>query len=110
VTGTAAPPGASTGRRIAGLVLGLVLLVLLVYPIGVTAMFAYTSFTGCFLGCSAPEPGSGVVWSVVAGVLLAIPPTLGLVTAGLRSRAAWWSMTAVVLVAVAAWDLAAVAA
>jgi hypothetical protein len=31
-------------------------------------------------------------------------------TAGVRSRAAWWSAAALVLLAVGGWDLAAVAA
>jgi hypothetical protein len=45
---------------------------------------------------------------VVAGVLLALPITLGLLTAGVRSRTAWWSAAALVVLAVAGWDLAAV--
>jgi hypothetical protein len=84
--------------------------VLLTYPIGVVGLLAYTSFTGCFISCSAPAPGSGVVWSVVAGVLLAIPVALGMLTAGVRSRAAWWTAGTLVLLAVGGWDLAAVAA
>ena len=75
-----------------------------------TGLVAYASFTGCFISCSEPEPGAGLVWSAVAAVLLALPLALGLSTAGVRSRAAWWSAAALVLLAVGGWDLAAVLA
>jgi hypothetical protein len=84
--------------------------VLLAYPIGVVGLLAYASFSGCFISCTAPSPGAGLVWSALAGVLLALPPALGMATAGVRSRAAWWSAAALVLLAVGGWDLAAVAA
>jgi hypothetical protein len=105
-----APPRPSTGRRIAGLVIFLVLFALLAYPIGVTGLFAYAGFTGCFISCSAPEPGTGLLWSAVAAVLLALPLALGMATAGVRSPAAWWSASALVLLAVAGRDLVAVLA
>jgi hypothetical protein len=99
----------STGRRIAGFLVGLVLLGLLAYPIGVLGLFAYSSFTGCFISCTTPEPGTGLLWSAVAALLLALPVALGLATAGVRSRAAWWTAAALVLLVVGGWDLAAVA-
>jgi hypothetical protein len=76
----------------------------------VLGLFAYASFTGCFLSCTMPEPGTGLVWSAVAVVLLALPVALGLATAGVRSRAAWWSAAVLVLLVVGGWDLAAVLA
>ncbi|NYJ06473.1 hypothetical protein [Petropleomorpha daqingensis] len=43
-------------------------------------------------------------------MLLALPVAAGLLTAGVRSRAAWWSAAALVLLAVGGWDLLAVLA
>ena len=83
---------------------------LLAYPIAVTGLFAYAGFTGCFISCTTPEPGTGLLWSAIAAVLLAIPLAVGMVTAGVRSRAAWWSAAGLVLLAVGTWDLLAVAA
>jgi hypothetical protein len=91
-------------------VAGLVLLALLTYPIGVLGLLAYSAFTGCFLSCSTPQPGTGLAWSAIGAVLLALPLAVGMSIAGARSRAAWWSATALVLVVVAGWDLAAVLA
>ena len=82
---------------------------LLAHPIGVVGLLAYASFSGCFISCTAPSPGSGLVWSALAGVLLAVPPALGMATAGVRSRAAWWTAGTLVLLAVGGWDLAALA-
>jgi drug/metabolite transporter superfamily protein YnfA len=76
----------------------------------VTGLFAYAGFTGCFLSCSTPEPGTGLLWSAVGAVLLALPLVLGMTAAGVRSRAAWWSAAAFVVLAVVGWDLAAVLA
>jgi hypothetical protein len=91
-------------------VAGLGLLALLAYPIGVLGLLAYSAFTGCFLSCSTPQPGTGLVWSAIAVVLLALPLAVGMSIAGARSRRAWWSAAALVLVVVAGWDLAAVLA
>ena len=101
-------PHPSIGRRLAGLAVGVVLLALLAYPLGVLGLFAYSSFTGCFLECSTPEPGSGVLWSGFAALVMAIPLALGMVVAGVRSRAAWLAAGAVVLVVVVGWDVLAV--
>ena len=92
------------------MVAGLGLLALLAYPIGVLGLLAYSAFTGCFLSCSAPQPGTGLVWSAIAAVLLALPLAVGMSIAGARSRRAWSSAAALVLVVVAGWDLAAVLA
>jgi hypothetical protein len=87
-----------------------VLLPLLAYPIGVAGLFAYAGFTGCFLSCSAPEPGTGLLWSAVGAVLLALPLVLGMTAAGVRSLAGWWCAAAFVVLAVVGWDLTTVAA
>jgi len=91
-------------------VAGLGLLALLAYPIGVLGLLAYSAFTGCFLSCGTPQPGTALVWSAIAAVLLALPLAVGLSIAAARSRRAWWSAAAMVLVVVAGWDLTAVLA
>jgi hypothetical protein len=91
-------------------VAGLVLLALLAYPIGVLGLLAYSAFTGCFLSCSTPQPGTGLAWSAIAAVLLALPLAVGLSIAAARSRRAWWSAAALVLVVVTGRDLTAVLA
>ena len=96
-------PRPSTRRRLAGVVAGLVTLVLLGYPILATALLTYSSFSGCFLECSEPQPGRGVVWSLLTAALLAVPVFLGLAVGGVRSRRARLSWGALVLLAVAAW-------
>jgi len=89
---------------------GLVLLAALAYPLGVLGLFAYASFSGCFIDCGDPEPGVGLGWSAVAAVVLALPFAAALAVAGVRSRTAWWSAGAVVLLAVTTWDVLAVLA
>jgi hypothetical protein len=89
-------------------VAGVVALLCVGYPVVVTAVLAYTSFTGCFISCGTPRPGVGLVWSAVAALLLFLPLALGLAVAGVRSRRAWWTSAAVVLLVAATWDLLAV--
>jgi hypothetical protein len=108
VTASRAHP--STGRRLAGLAVGLVLLACVGYPVVMAGVLAYASFTGCFIECTSPDPGVGLVWSAVAAVALALSLGVGMAVAGVRSRAAWLGAAAVVLLAVAGWDLLAVAA
>lgn len=83
--------------------MGLVTLLLLGYPILVTALLATWSFTGCFLECSARQPGRGVAWSVVTALLLAVPVALGLAVARVRSWSAWLAAGGVVAVVVLGW-------
>jgi hypothetical protein len=96
-------PRPSVGRRLAGLAAGIAALLVLGYPIVVTALLANFSFTGCFLECSEPRPGQGIAWSIVTALLLAAPVFLGLAVARVRSRAARVSAGAAVLVVVTAW-------
>src|SRR5690242_18900272 len=98
-------PRASVGRRLAGLAAGLAALLVLGYPIVVTALLAYFSFSGCFLECSAPQPGRGIVWSVLTALLLAMPVYLGLSVARVRSRGARLTAGAVVGLVVGGWDV-----
>ena len=106
---TANPARPSTARRLAGLAVGLVLLACVGYPVVWAGVFAYASFTGCFIDCTSPDPGAGLFWSAVAAAALALPLAVGMAVAGVRSRVAWLGAAAVVLLAVAGWDLLAVA-
>jgi hypothetical protein len=95
----------TTRRRVAGVAVGIVALLVLGYPMVITALLASFSFSGCFLECSAPQPGRGVAWSVVTAVLLAVPVCLGLAVARVRRRAAWLSAGGVVAAVVLGWAL-----
>src|SRR5689334_9799270 len=96
-------PRPSAGRRLAGLAVGLVALAVVGYPVFITALLANFSFSGCFLECSAPRPGQGIVWSIATATLLAAPVFLGLSVARVRSRAARLGAGAAVLAVVTAW-------
>jgi hypothetical protein len=50
-------------------------------PVAVCGYFALVAFTGCFVGCSDPEPLVGVMYVATALVLLAIPVIAGRYTA-----------------------------
>ncbi len=94
-------------RRVAGVVLGMVLMTLLAQPIAVAALFSYAAFSGCLVDCAdPPDTGGGLLWSAVTAVGLAIPVAIGMGVAGVRSRRAWLLAGAVVLAAVAAWAVA----
>jgi drug/metabolite transporter superfamily protein YnfA len=93
----------SAGRCLAGVAAGFVALVLLGYPILMTALLAYSSFSGCFLECRAPQPGRGVVWSLVGAGLLAVPVFLGLSVARVRSGRVRLSAGALVALVVVGW-------
>jgi hypothetical protein len=80
------------------------------YPLIAVALFAYSSFSGCFISCSAPSPGAGLLWSAFTAVLLLAPIAVGLAVAGARSRRVWFGALVVVLVAVTVWDVLAVLA
>ena len=61
--------------------MGLGVLALVAVPVAVSGYFALAAFTGCFLGCSDPEPLVGILYVVTALVLLAIPVIAGRYTA-----------------------------
>ena len=91
-------------RRVAGVVLGMVLMTLLAQPIAVAALFSYAAFSGCAVDCAdPPDAGGGLLWSAVTAVGLAIPVAAGLGVAGVRSRRGWLVAGGLVLAAVAAW-------
>ena len=96
-------PRPSLGRRLAGLAAGAAGLLVLGYPIIVTALLANFSVSGCFLECTAPRPGRGVAWSAATALLLALPVWLGLSVARVRSRAARLGAGVAVVAVVVAW-------
>ncbi|MGY1610131.1 hypothetical protein [Geodermatophilus sp. SYSU D00700] len=94
-------------RRVAGVLLGIVVTTLLTQPIAVAALFSYAAFSGCLVDCAdPPDLGGGLLWSAVTAVGLAIPLALGMAVAGVRSRRAWLAAGAVVLGLVVAWAVA----
>jgi hypothetical protein len=96
-------PRPTLRRRLAGLAAAIAALLVLGYPILVTALLANVSFSGCFLECSEARPGRGIAWSLLTALLLAAPVFLGLAVARVRSRVARLSAGASVVVVVAAW-------
>ncbi len=99
------PP--SVVRRVAGVLLGVVLTTLLAQPIAVAALFSYAALSGCLVDCAdPPDVGGGLLWSAVTAVGLAIPVAIGMGVAGVRSRRAWLLAGGVVLAAVGAWAVA----
>ena len=94
-------------RRVAGALLGLLLLVLLAQPVAVAALVSYAAYSGCLVDCAdPPDVGGGLLWSAVTAVGLALPVALGRGVAGVRSRRAWLAAGSLVLAAVAGWALA----
>lgn len=75
----------------------MVALALVAVPAFYAAIFAIAGYTGCFLSCSEPEPSSGLLWTGVTIVLLAIPVAVGLVAARVRTLGGWLAVGAVVV-------------
>lgn len=69
-----------------GVLAGLGVLVLVAVPAGWSAYFALVSFTGCFIECGEPEPGTGVLWGSLATFFLVLPVLTGLVVARVPLR------------------------
>ncbi|HEX6338392.1 MAG TPA: hypothetical protein VFZ85_15635 [Jiangellaceae bacterium] len=59
---------------------------LVAVPAGWFAIFAIAGFTGCFIECAQPEPGTGVLWASLATVLLVLPVVVGLIVARVPLR------------------------
>lgn len=75
------PPQTRDRRRFYGWLVGLGIFALVAVPATVCGYFALAAFTGCFLGCSDPEPLVGTGYLTTALVLLAIPVIAGRYTA-----------------------------
>jgi len=60
-------------RRVSAGLIGLAVLIVVAVPAASIGLMAYISFSGCFMGCAEPHPLRGVVYTVVALVLLAAP-------------------------------------
>lgn len=71
--GDSADAGTSRGRWVAGGALGVVVLALVAVPAFWTAVLAYSAFTGCFLECTGPQPGVGLLWAGTTAALLGLP-------------------------------------
>ncbi|TFV47523.1 hypothetical protein [Blastococcus sp. TF02A-35] len=100
--GLHAPRPGSRGRR--GLGAALLTGLVVAYPLAWVASTAHAAFSGCWSSCGgASRPGSGLAWSAVAAVLLAVPIAVGLDVARVRSWAAWVTGAVVVVAATGAW-------
>jgi hypothetical protein len=91
-------------RRRRGLLAALLTLVVAAYPVVGTASLAHAGFSGCWLTCGGdPNPVVGLLWTIVAAVLLATPVALGMSIATVRSWAAWVTAALAVALAASAW-------
>lgn len=61
---------------------------LLAYPALFILLVTATSFSGCFLECTAPSPGIGILGIAVLAVMVATPLLIGLAVAR-RRRGLW---------------------
>ena len=90
------------GRR--GLVTGLSTLAVAALPLAWALSLTHAAFSGCWLTCGGgPDRAEGLLWAIVAAVLLGIPIGVALTTARVRSWAVWGTAALVVLVAVGGW-------
>lgn len=85
-------------RPLLAAVVGVVALALCAVPIYWTALFAYASFTGCFLGCSKPEPAVAVMWGSLTLLLLIAPFSAAAAVGRYRPRVAVVTIATIVLV------------
>lgn len=100
------PTRLPSGRRLQGLIVGIMTFAGLAYFIVATASLTHAAFSGCWLSCGGdPALAWGVLWAVVTAALLATPIAIGLHIARVRSRIAWATAALVVLLMVAAWVL-----
>lgn len=81
-------PSTSSHRPLLAAATGAVVLALCAVPLFWTAVFAIAGFTGCFLGCSEPEPAVGALWGGIALLLGSAPVAAGALAGGYRVGAA----------------------
>lgn len=93
-------PTAPLKRPLLGLGVGVGVLALVVVPVGVAALGALASFSGCFIGCSEPQsdPMSVVFFAGAALFMLAIPVFAGLATARVLTARGWRTSVTTALV------------
>jgi hypothetical protein len=70
-------------------VVGVVALAVVAVPLAFTAFAAMASFSGCFVGCSEPDPLVGALYAAIALFLLAVPVVAGLVTTRVLTAPGW---------------------
>lgn len=77
-------------------VVGLLLLVVVVGPAAVAALFSWTSFTGRAIWQTPPQPAIGVAMALVALSVLALPLLAGWVVRRRRRPPLTWRVVGVV--------------
>lgn len=101
-TGLDAPRNSARGWQ--GLGAALLTGLVVVHPLVWVASITHAQFSGCWTSCGGdPQPASGLAWSLVVAVLLAIPLASGLAVARVRSWVVWAAGVLVVLGIAAAW-------
>ena len=86
MTSTGAAPRTPRRRPLLGVLAAAAASTVVAVPAFWTGVFAYASFSGCFLECGEPDPGAGLVWSGLTLLLLAFPVTVGLLVGGAGGR------------------------
>jgi hypothetical protein len=75
-------------RPYAAGIVGVLMFGVCAVPLYWTSLFAWASFTGCFISCSEPEPAVGIMWGAVALLSLIAPFAAGALAGGYRVRLA----------------------
>ncbi len=81
--------------------MGLVLLVVVIGPAAVTALFSWTSFTGCAISCTPSQPAIGAAMALVTVVILALPLLAAWVVRRGRRPPLTWRLVGIVVLVVA---------
>ncbi|WP_380175839.1 hypothetical protein ACFEMC_09725 [Kineococcus sp. DHX-1] len=79
---------AARRRRALGVLVAVVGLLVVAVPAFWCLVFAYSSFSGCFLGCGPSDPANGVLWGGSAVLLLGAAVLAGRVVARTPRRRA----------------------
>ncbi len=94
--------GARSPRpRLLAWAVGLLLLIVLLGPAALAALFSWTSFTGCAISCTPPQPAIGVAMALVTASILALPVLAGAVVRRRRRPPLTWRVVGVVVLLIA---------
>ena len=86
--------------RVLAWVVGLLLLVVVVGPAAVAALFSWTSFTGRAIWQTAPQPAIGVAMALVTIAVLSLPLLAGWVVRRRRRPPLTWRVVGVLVLVI----------